>query len=111
MGAAIVMQGTPKNTRVLFDIGVAGPLAGLIVAIPVLWLGLALSTLGPVDDMIYPAPKPGEARYCSPASTLPDGRYTCAGDNSLEGNSLAYLGMKYLRFRQLLRSIDADGSA
>ncbi len=39
MGAAILMQGTPKNKRVLFDIGVAGPLAGIIVAIPdiVLW--------------------------------------------------------------------------
>ena len=46
MGAAIIMRGMPKNKRVLFDIGVAGPIAGLVVAIPVLFLGLSLSTLG-----------------------------------------------------------------
>jgi membrane-associated protease RseP (regulator of RpoE activity) len=42
MGAAILMQGTPKNKRVLFDIGVAGPLAGMVVAIPILLLGCPL---------------------------------------------------------------------
>jgi len=102
LGAAIIMQGTPKNTRTLFDIGVAGPLAGLVVAIPVLWIGLTLSALGPVDDMLYPPVRPGESAYCSPASELPDGSYTCSTDNSLEGNSLLYLGMKYLRFGDLL---------
>ena len=35
MGAAILMRGIPKNKRILFDIGVAGPLAGMVVAIPV----------------------------------------------------------------------------
>ena len=48
-GAFIMMRGIPKNKRVLFDVGVAGPLAGLIVTIPVLFLGLALSHLGPVE--------------------------------------------------------------
>jgi membrane-associated protease RseP (regulator of RpoE activity) len=104
MGAAILMQGTPKNKRVLFDIGVAGPLAGLIVAIPVIWLGLSLSKVGPVKDFVYPAPQPGEQAYCSTPSYLPDGRYSCAGDNFVEGNSLIYLGMKYLRFGELLPS-------
>ena len=102
LGAAIVMQGTPKNTRVLFDIGVAGPLAGLIVAIPVLWIGLTLSALGPVEDAIYPPLKAGEQAYCTPTAHLADGSYTCSTDNSLEGNSLLYLGMKYLRFGSLL---------
>src|SRR5688572_15023972 len=49
MGAAILLRGTPKNKRVLFDIGIAGPLAGLIVAIPVLLYGLQLSTLGTIE--------------------------------------------------------------
>ncbi len=49
MGAAILMRGTPKNKRVLFDIGVAGPIAGLVIAIPVLIYGLTLSTLGTID--------------------------------------------------------------
>ncbi len=75
MGAAIIMQGTPKNKRVLFDIGVAGPLAGMVVAIPVLFLGLSLSHL----DVIKPVA----------------GMYQ-------EGNSLLYLLAKYLTFGKLL---------
>src|SRR6185503_14228860 len=47
-GAFIIMRGIPKNKRVLFDVGVAGPIAGLIIAVPVLFLGLSLSHLGTV---------------------------------------------------------------
>jgi membrane-associated protease RseP (regulator of RpoE activity) len=75
MGAAIIMRGIPKNKRVLFDIGVAGPIAGLVVAIPVLFFGLSLSTLGTID------PNP---------------------NGFIEGNSLIYLLAKYLTFGQLL---------
>lgn len=75
MGAAILMRGTPKNKRVLFDIGVAGPIAGLIVAIPVLLYGLSLSTLGTID------PNP---------------------NGFLEGNSLIYLLAKFIVFGRLL---------
>ena len=77
MGAAIIMRGTPKNKRVLFDIGVAGPIAGLIVALPVLFYGLSLSTLGTID------PNP---------------------NGFIEGNSLMYLLAKYITFGQLLPS-------
>ncbi len=35
LGAFIAMRGIPKNKRVLFDVGVAGPLAGVVIAIPV----------------------------------------------------------------------------
>jgi membrane-associated protease RseP (regulator of RpoE activity) len=76
MGAAILMQGTPKNKRVLFDIGVAGPLAGMVVAIPVLLLGLRLSHL----DVVKPV----------------------AGAIGMEGNSLLYLAAKYLTFGRFL---------
>ncbi len=75
MGAAIIMRGVPKNKRVLFDIGAAGPLAGLIVAIPVLFLGLKLSTTG----TIVPDP-----------------------NGFLEGNSLLYLFAKFVTFGKLL---------
>lgn len=75
MGAAILMRGTPKNKRILFDIGVAGPIAGLVVAIPVLIFGLSLSTLGIID------PNP---------------------NGFLEGNSLIYLLAKFLVFGQWL---------
>src|SRR5215208_4651202 len=86
LGAFIMMRGIPKNKRVLFDVGVAGPLAGLIVTVPVLFLGLALSHLGPVGN-----PAAG-------ASGL------------LEGNSLFYLFAKYVMFGKLLPDpISMDG--
>ena len=76
MGAAILMQGTPKNKRVLFDIGVAGPLAGMVIAIPVLFIGLALSSLSTIQPI--------------------------NGQVSLEGNSVMYLLAKFIMFGKLL---------
>lgn len=40
MGAVIGMDGTRADRRQIFDIGIAGPLAGLVVAIPVFWMGI-----------------------------------------------------------------------
>ncbi len=40
MGAVIGMEGMRANRKEIFDIGLAGPLAGLVVAVPVLWLGV-----------------------------------------------------------------------
>lgn len=42
-GAFIKMKSPIPDRNILFDIGVAGPLAGLVVAIPVLIVGLVLS--------------------------------------------------------------------
>ena len=77
-GAFIMMRGIPKNKRVLFDVGVAGPIAGLVIAVPVLFIGLSLSHLGPIG----PA-SPGASGF-------------------LEGNSLFYLFSKYVAFGKLL---------
>ena len=43
LGAVIRIRGAIRNKRELFDIGIAGPLAGLAIAIPVLVLGLLWS--------------------------------------------------------------------
>lgn len=48
-GAFISMPPLLKSRRQLFDIGVAGPLAGLVVAIPALAIGLQWSQVLPVD--------------------------------------------------------------
>jgi hypothetical protein len=40
MGAVIGMDGSSANRKQIFDIGLAGPIAGLIVAIPVIWIGV-----------------------------------------------------------------------
>ena len=71
MGAFIQLKEPPKNRRILLDIGIAGPLAGLLVAIPLLLLGL----------------------YLSPVETLPVDLLEGQG---FEGNSILYLAMKYL---------------
>lgn len=41
MGAVIGMDSNRANRREMFDIGLAGPLAGLLVAVPVMCLGIA----------------------------------------------------------------------
>ncbi len=71
MGAFIRLKAPPRNKRVLLDIGVAGPLAGMVVAIPVLLYGLATSEV-----------------HALPA-TLPPGQ-------GFEGNSILYLLAKFL---------------
>ncbi len=79
LGAFISLHSPPKNKRVLLDIGIAGPLSGLIVAIPVLILGLSLSRI----------------------NTLPASLQEAQG-LMLEGNSILYLGLKYLVFGKWL---------
>jgi membrane-associated protease RseP (regulator of RpoE activity) len=48
MGAFIKIRAPIRTRRQLFDIGIAGPLAGFVVAVPVLFVGLALSTVVPI---------------------------------------------------------------
>lgn len=45
---AVILQSRTTDRRKLIDIGAAGPLAGLVVAIPVLTYGLHLSPVGPI---------------------------------------------------------------
>ena len=73
LGAFIRLQGPVSNRRALFDVGAAGPLAGLFFAIPILFYGLATSPLGPIS---------------------PGGIF--------EGNSILYVLAKYAVFGQLL---------
>jgi membrane-associated protease RseP (regulator of RpoE activity) len=40
LGAVIGMEGSRANRREMFALGLAGPLAGLAVTLPVLWLGI-----------------------------------------------------------------------
>jgi membrane-associated protease RseP (regulator of RpoE activity) len=41
------MRSIPRDRRALFDVGASGPWAGMLVAIPALMLGLALSEIRP----------------------------------------------------------------
>jgi membrane-associated protease RseP (regulator of RpoE activity) len=79
MGAVIRMKAPLKNKRVLLDIGAAGPLAGLVFAIPILLYGLYTSDLGPVHF--------GEP---------------------IEGNSILYYAAKYLIFGRFIPDAAQD---
>jgi membrane-associated protease RseP (regulator of RpoE activity) len=53
MGAVIRMQAPIRTRAALLDIGAAGPLAGLVVAIPALCWGVAHSQVGPLPTTPY----------------------------------------------------------
>jgi membrane-associated protease RseP (regulator of RpoE activity) len=50
MGAFIRIREPIPRKRMLFDIGIAGPIAGFLVAVPALFLGIALSHVVRVPD-------------------------------------------------------------
>jgi membrane-associated protease RseP (regulator of RpoE activity) len=43
MGAVIGMEGYRANRRQMFDIGLAGPLAGLVLTVPMVWIGIKIA--------------------------------------------------------------------
>jgi membrane-associated protease RseP (regulator of RpoE activity) len=51
LGAVIRLRGPVRDRRALFDMAVAGPLAGLVLAIPVCAVGLRLSTVVPLSQL------------------------------------------------------------
>ncbi len=79
MGAFIQLKAPPTNRRVLLDIGIAGPLAGFVVAVPVLIFGLLTSPVSPIPNNL------------GPNTAM-----------SFEGNSILYVAAKYLVFGRLL---------
>ena len=50
LGAIIKMRGSMTSRRALFDIAVAGPMAGFFFTIPALIMGLKLSTVIPLSE-------------------------------------------------------------
>ncbi|HTR61031.1 MAG TPA: site-2 protease family protein [Candidatus Binataceae bacterium] len=48
-GAFIRMREVPRSRRVMFDIGAAGPWAGMLVALPCVIIGLRLSSVSPLS--------------------------------------------------------------
>ncbi len=61
MGAVIALRGSNADRRQLFDIGLTGPWAGLLVALPVAWLGVSRAVpvgAGEVlpDDLVFNYP-------------------------------------------------------
>ncbi|MCX5741013.1 MAG: site-2 protease family protein [Proteobacteria bacterium] len=79
LGAVIKMDSPITDRNKLFDVGAAGPVAGLVAAIPLLVIGLSLSDVAPMkpEDMI-------------------------------EGNSILYALLKYAVFGRWLPADGVD---
>jgi membrane-associated protease RseP (regulator of RpoE activity) len=56
LGAFIRIREPIPSKRMLFDIGIAGPLAGFVVAVPALFLGLWMSRLDPLIPLDHLPP-------------------------------------------------------
>jgi membrane-associated protease RseP (regulator of RpoE activity) len=50
LGAVIRIREPIPSKRMLFDIGIAGPIAGFLVAAPAMFVGVALSTVVPIGS-------------------------------------------------------------
>lgn len=81
LGAVMRINAPPRDRRALLTLAVAGPLAGLVVTIPVLLLGLTLSAVAP---------------------------FPTSGTWLQEGNSLLYGFLKLLVFGRPLPSATED---
>ncbi|RME44730.1 MAG: site-2 protease family protein, partial [Chloroflexi bacterium] len=82
-GAVINMKAPPANRRQLLAIAAAGPIAGFVLAVPILILGLSLSRVEPMPAV---------------------------GPYLLEGNSLLYAALKIIMFGRFLPSGGIDVS-
>jgi membrane-associated protease RseP (regulator of RpoE activity) len=77
LGAFIQLREPIRNRKVLMDIGASGPLVGLVIAIPILLIGLATSTVGEIstggifegDSILYAL-----AKFTVLGRFLPDGQ-------------------------------------
>jgi membrane-associated protease RseP (regulator of RpoE activity) len=79
LGAVIRMRNPISDRNALFDVGAAGPVAGLAIAIPLLVVGLSLSSIGPTNPHEW-----------------------------IEGNSILYALLKYAVFGRWLPSGGVD---
>ena len=89
MGAFIRLKAPIKNRRALLDIGAAGPLAGMVFAVPILLLGLATSPVGPPPQTGYYQEGNSVlyllAKFVTQGQCLPDHAPVCNALASLTG--------------------------
>lgn len=92
-GAFIRMRSPPEDRRSLFDVAVAGPLAGLAVAIPALVLGLRASEVlpGAASQAVVGGTMPGSSILFTALAHLALGGALAPGD-AIRLSPLAFAG-------------------
>ena len=88
-GAFISLRQPMRNRKVLFDIGAAGPLAGLVFAIPILIIGVATS---PVREVTGPALVEGNSILYAFTKFIIHGRFLPSGGEDIFVNQLLWAG-------------------
>lgn len=88
LGAVIVQREPMRDRRVLFDVGLAGPLAGLCVAIPLLFVGLSQSTVGPTPSSGFV--QEGNSALYLVAKLIMFGRILPGGGLDVQLNDVAF---------------------
>ncbi len=91
LGAFILLREPMKNRKVLFDVGAAGPLAGLIFAIPILIIGLSTSKIQEVPKNEETA-REGNSLLYAASKIVVFGRFVPDGDEDVFINQLATAG-------------------
>ncbi len=89
MGAVIRMKGPVKNKRALHDIGVAGPLAGLVFTVPILLYGLYTSDVGPI---VPGGLLEGNSIFYAASKIMVFGRFLPDGAQDVYLNQVAWAG-------------------
>lgn len=87
-GAAIRLREPMRNRKVLLDIGAAGPLMGLVFAIPIVLIGLATSKV----DVVSTGYIEGNSFMYALAKTAVFGRFLPDGQMDVYLNQLAWAG-------------------
>jgi len=90
MGAFIQLRQPMKNRKMLLDVGAAGPLTGLLFAVPILLIGLSQTRLIPPSGGIYE----GDSLLYAGAKILTFGRFLPDGqmDVCINCSQLAWAG-------------------
>jgi membrane-associated protease RseP (regulator of RpoE activity) len=89
LGAAIQLRQPMRNRKVLLDVGIAGPLAGFLVAIPILLIGLNTSGIGRIEP---PALLEGNSILYALTKFAMFGRFLPDGMEDVQLNGIAWAG-------------------